>query len=95
MRDAHQSVVLGNCIFDEQPASPLMALMAALCGSQVAFNRASYAVPQIDAVLSNLLGLLLFLVIAAVLLWFHMRDHVRLFAEAIAVTKSINIEQIR
>ena len=63
--------------------------------SQVAFNRASYSVTQINSVPSNLAGLALFLVLAAVLLWAHMRSHVRLFAEAVAVTKTSDIEQVR
>ena len=63
--------------------------------AQVAFNRASYALPQIDAVASNLGGLAIFLVIAAVLLWAHMRDHVRMCAEAAAVTPKSDIEQVR
>jgi hypothetical protein len=62
---------------------------------QVAFNRASYSVKQIGSVPSNLVGLALFLVLAAVLLWFHMRSHVRLFAEAAAITKTSNIEHVR
>ena len=62
---------------------------------QVAFNRASYSVTQIASVPSNLAGLALFLVLAAALLWAHMRSHVRLFAEAVAVTKTSDIEQVR
>jgi hypothetical protein len=46
-------------------------------------------------VASNLGGLAIFLVIAAVLLWAHMRDHVRMTAEAAAVTPKSDIEQVR
>jgi hypothetical protein len=62
---------------------------------QVGFNRASYAVPQIDPVASNVGGLVLFTVISAALLWAHMRDYVRLCAEAAAVTPTTDIERVR
>ncbi len=59
------------------------------------FNRASYAVPQIPAPLSNVLGLLLFFAVSLALLWAHVRDHVRIFAEAAAVTKTSDESKIR
>ena len=62
---------------------------------QVLFNRASYAVPQIPAVLANVLGLLLFLLLAAALLWAHVRDHTRVFAAAAAVVPGTDEKTIR
>ena len=64
-------------------------------GAQVAFNRASHAVPQINAELSNCLGLLLFTLIAAALFWRHTRYYVRMWAEALAVTKDTDNASIR
>jgi hypothetical protein len=73
----------------------LLCAYADVVPAQVAFNRVSYSFPEISSVLSNLVGLGLFLLLAAVLLWLHMRSHVRLFAEAVAVTKTSDIEQVR
>lgn len=63
--------------------------------SQVAFNRASYSLPLISSVVSNLVGLAIFLVLSAALLWAHMRAHVALCAEAVAVTKTTDMSQVR
>ncbi len=61
----------------------------------MAFNAASHKLTHIDPVAANLGGLALFALLAAALLKRHLRDHLRIWAEAVAVTKASDPARIR
>ena len=59
------------------------------------YNRASYELPLFNAVPSNVVGMALFMIMAAGLLCLHVRHNVVVWAEATGVTAKSDCSKLR